>query len=1269
MAQPLCTALQVALFHLLKRLGIKPTAVVGHSSGEIAAAYAAGHITLEYALAVAYYRGYVTKDGDRSSGAMAAVGLSAVDVLPFLRAGVCVACENSPSSTTISGDKEALKEVLANLKEAKPDVFARLLKVEMAYHSRKSATLSFEFSSTDIFADHMKPLGIEYLELLRAENNFGTPCSEDKALFLSSVTCKPVDDPTSFGPEYWVDNLTSPVRFDSAITNLKVSGSNVFLEVGPHSTLAGPLRDICSTLSKPCNYIPCQIRHQDSTTTFLSAVGKMYQEALPIDVKALFSEDRQALGGLPVYPWDHSGSYWYESRLSSAWRQRPFPHHSLLGERTVDSPDFSPIWRNMLSLEDVPWIADHKIRQDVVFPLAGYIAMAGEAIRQTTRVDTGYRLRDVEARKALVLTDSKATEVVTVLHAHTGGAAESPSWYEFSIASCNGDTWLIHCTGQVSPLAESQTQKLSWEPESAAVRKLSRKLTPMRFYESMARVGVVFGPEFQRLVDITSSAKDPLAEAQVVSPAPLDNKRPFALHPTAIDACIQLLIVAAARGLCRNLDQLEVPVVVGNVEVFSGATNLRARAHDFNQGVECVTEDSKLALRMSGLQLAPLTTEAADVVDVHAGARLQWLPDVDFVDHRGLFDKPQRPSLEIELEEQLILLCVLESMEKVANIPPCHPHLAKYREWLALQVRRAEAGQYTLVEHAREWVALPRVERQKLIQDLYAKIMDLPGRHAYSVGIKRICEHADQIFTGEADTLELLMQDDILSELYDSVSFGYGDFVRLLSNNRPNLRILEVGGGTGGTTERTLRGLIDGSSLPPYSVYTFTDISAGFFPQAKERFAYAPNMEFQTFDISQDGLAQGFEAASYDLILAPNVVHATPSLKETLSNLEPLLKPDGFIILTELCSLIQSPNYIFGNFVGWWLGEADGRNWEPYVQPERWDVDLKAAGFTGVDAVVPDHDVPSYRLAATIISQPARKAHVPGIDRAVTLLCQSADADIVKRLQSYLQDSGWQVEKCQLGEEMPLKGRDIIASVGLESDFFGEDLTPDRLAAFQALIRHLDAEKVLWLCPPFQVRCKDPRSAQTLGVARTVRTELSLPLFTMEIDINESRFEELVHGVLQKIRTTKDEASLHADKEFVVTDGQVCIGRYHPFELKKELPSRALTLDSAAAYLIVGGTGGLGRSMATWMVEHGATDLILLSRRAGKDEESQNLSHELEQMGCSVHLVAGSVENPDDIERAVASTKKTIKGVFQLAMVLKVSLLNDLNNFIQLTWR
>lgn len=121
---------------------------MGHSSGEIAAAYAAGHISLEYALSAAYYRGYITKNCGGSDGAMAAVGLSAAELSPFLRPGVCIACENSPSSTTISGDREVLASVLASLKTEMPDVFARLLKVEMAYHSRTFLNPSLLFPST-----------------------------------------------------------------------------------------------------------------------------------------------------------------------------------------------------------------------------------------------------------------------------------------------------------------------------------------------------------------------------------------------------------------------------------------------------------------------------------------------------------------------------------------------------------------------------------------------------------------------------------------------------------------------------------------------------------------------------------------------------------------------------------------------------------------------------------------------------------------------------------------------------------------------------------------------------------------------------------------------------------------------------------------------------------------------------------------------------------------------------------------------------------------
>jgi acyl transferase domain-containing protein len=136
MSQPLCTALQIAVLNRLTHTGIKPRAIVGHSSGEIAAAYAAGAISMETAIISAYYRGYVTTK-QTLDGGMAAVGLGASEAARFLVEGVIIACENSPQSVTISGDREKVLEVVGKIKEAMPDVLARPLKVNMAYHSRE----------------------------------------------------------------------------------------------------------------------------------------------------------------------------------------------------------------------------------------------------------------------------------------------------------------------------------------------------------------------------------------------------------------------------------------------------------------------------------------------------------------------------------------------------------------------------------------------------------------------------------------------------------------------------------------------------------------------------------------------------------------------------------------------------------------------------------------------------------------------------------------------------------------------------------------------------------------------------------------------------------------------------------------------------------------------------------------------------------------------------------------------------------------------------
>jgi Polyketide synthase modules and related proteins len=241
LSQPLCTALQIALVDSLAAIGIIPSAVVGHSSGEIAGAYASGALTAQEAIIVAFHRGVVAKKQSRA-GAMAAIGLGWADVKPFLIPTVDVACENSPRSVTLSGDADKVEEVVAAIQKARPDVLARLLKVEKAYHSY-----------------HMAEVGDEYYRLV-GPKMFGRSASK---LFFSSVTGELLEENEKLDAKYWQRNLESPVLFSSAVSRIAdhpVGKNAVFLEIGPHSALAGPVRQILTEKSVQAPYIATILR-------------------------------------------------------------------------------------------------------------------------------------------------------------------------------------------------------------------------------------------------------------------------------------------------------------------------------------------------------------------------------------------------------------------------------------------------------------------------------------------------------------------------------------------------------------------------------------------------------------------------------------------------------------------------------------------------------------------------------------------------------------------------------------------------------------------------------------------------------------------------------------------------------------------------------------------------------------------------------------------------------------------------------------------------
>ncbi|RAH76705.1 hypothetical protein BO86DRAFT_443060 [Aspergillus japonicus CBS 114.51] len=404
-SQPLCTAVQILLVDLLRLAGVQFSTVVGHSSGEIGAAYAAGYLSAYDAVCIAYYRGLHSKlaQGPKGiEGAMLAVGTSLEDAQVLLSMEefserVTVAACNSSSSVTLSGDKDAIEELEAILEDE--GKFRRRLKVDKAYHSH-----------------HMQMCSDAYLQSLRDCNIRPQQPSAD-CVWLSSVYDDPaVDFSSTLRGPYWDENMVSPVLFSQAVKRAFASGPyDAVIEVGPHPALKGPA-------TQTAQEVGCE---EESIGGLSNALGLLWVHlgASAIDIDRFEREssgwrDYQMVPNLPSYQWQHDRAYWHESRISRQMRQRQHRVHTLLGDLCPDSARHGMMWRNLLRPTEIGWIRAHQLQSQTVFPAAGYVATALEAVRylvseQDIRLTT---ILDFIIHQAMVFDDEDAgIEVLTCL--------------------------------------------------------------------------------------------------------------------------------------------------------------------------------------------------------------------------------------------------------------------------------------------------------------------------------------------------------------------------------------------------------------------------------------------------------------------------------------------------------------------------------------------------------------------------------------------------------------------------------------------------------------------------------------------------------------------------------------------------------------------------------------------------------------------------------------------------------------------------------------
>ncbi|OTA56526.1 fatty acid synthase S-acetyltransferase [Hypoxylon sp. EC38] len=1108
LSQPLCTAVQIALVDTLKYYGITPTAVVGHSSGEIAAAYAAGALTAEEAIVAAHHRGAVTARQKRA-GSMAAIGMSWEDTEKHLIPNVTIACDNSPKSVTISGDTKDVKAVVSAIKKSNRDVLARLLQVDKAYHSY-----------------HMAEIGGDYLALIGQQ----VTGNEPTVPFFSSVTGKLFNGERNLGSKYWRDNLESPVRFREAVTSLlkhEVGENAVFLEVGPHSALAGPLRQIFTEVSSPAPYVAAMARNQNCISSLLTAVGKLHSFNVAVDLNAVFPTG-SCLPDLPRYPWNHEDSYWYEPRVCRNWRQRKHPYHDLLGARSPESTDIEPAWRNLFHLSNAPWIRDHKVGEDVVFPFAGYIAIAGEAVRQISEANDGFSIRNILVNMALVLGEGKPTEMMTTFRPHRLTTSLNSSWWEFTVSSFNGHVWTKHCTGEVTALSSG----LGPAPE---IDDLPRKVNARKWYETMRKSGLDLGTCFQSLDTIeTSTNSENRATGKIINGRQGDEAN-YHIHPTVIDGTLQILSAAAVNGYARKVKNW-LPTSIDKLSIVRCAsdmiTSVSAKAtsnHSILGHGKCVS-GGLIVLEASGIRMSLADGAlSSDAADTHAAARYEWYSDIDFLDVKNLIQKPSDRTPHIELLEELGQLCLLSSQRLLPRLETNLSHAQKYVAWIASQSQPENLAQLDdEALHAR-------------IEGLVSRLSETPAAPA-ATALRQISTNIDHLLSGQ--TLSDLLSDDTLGKLYEFIDRSdISRFIQCLGHLKPNLQALELGTGRGSAVASILKNLTrpDGQIL--CSKYTFT--STGFI-SAKDQQKPFPNMEYATLDVSKDLEEQEFDGRQYDLIIASNAVHVTKNVQGSLKNIRKLLRPDGRLLLQELCPSSKWINYIFGVSPSWWYGGADGRLNEPYFDAKRWESELLAAGFGSIDGVVLDSNEP-HQLTATIVARPFSSMGIPS--KRVTVLCreeESSESHIINQLK----EEGYEVTKCEICDTPP-PGQDVISFLDVSGPYF-EGMDSARFESFRKFLLNLRDAGILWVMPLCQLGCEDPRYAQVIGLARTIRSEMLLDFATCEVDSFSSTADKIVQ-VLAKFQRREGDDVLKPDFEYMIRDGIIQVGRLYPFTLRDEL--------------------------------------------------------------------------------------------------------------------
>jgi acyl transferase domain-containing protein/threonine dehydrogenase-like Zn-dependent dehydrogenase len=1192
LSQTVCTGLQIALVDLLTSWSIHPDSVTGHSSGEIAAAYAVGALSMKDAMSVAYYRGVVASqllNDNQTKGAMMAVGMSPEEIQPYLdrfpSGQLVVACINSPSSVTISGDVTAIDALAETLKDQ--PVFSRRLEVGVAYHSPHIEQVAEQYHS---LIDHIQPQRSEQAPEEKKERPTG--------LFFSSVTGMKAAL-NELDALYWVSNLVGQVKFAESLKMLcfethshragntrstrgKRIGAaqkpsvNCLIEIGPHSALAGPIKQILKADAKlnsaDITYLSILSRNSNAVTSALGAVATLAALNYPIDFGAINSpkgikksRTPQLLVDLPTYPWNHTRSYWAEPRLSKMYRNRSSPRIDLLGAADNMACPFEPRWRNYLRISELPWLLDHKIQGNIVFPAAGYLAIAIEASAQLNRNNekiAKFILQDVAIQSALVLSETSAAELMVSLQKST---QHQEYFYNFHIYSISeGNRWTEHCTGlvgiqkniSVSSDGPEETDDYAMVPLGTEVHGIS-VIDIHKFYKELETLGLEYGPCFANMTrarvtqDGTCFAEVTIPDTISVMPASFQHN--LLVHPCTLDSIFHTIFPALPPGMGVE-EGPAIPVYIEEMivssslscqagELMSICTHVRpAPRRDVTACIVVVNcndtqFESEPGISIRGLRCARLEHHemASNTKGRHVIYKLDWKPDSSFISSNTasfLFDEQiefqQQPVPRTEHEESAVGF-IRAALEEVSTKEAMELDIShrRFRCYLQDVLERCDETSSASTSH------LENIDRMPV-----GGLLNVIGQNIVA------------IIRNQVDFSTVIKDDRLLDEFWDifSADTSYqaaARYINLVGHKKPDISILEFGVGTGQVAEILLNHLVTFNETPHCGKYTFAHESASVLEHTSKRLeAWSEWVECKLLDLGKNFSSQGYEKSSYDIIVLPHGLCTARCEQNALSNIQGLLRPSGYLIAVNpfdpkknvLKNLLFSALHCL-SADEFCLGQG---SWTE----SQWDEILRDAKFTEIDAFVEEGSEKSHQFIV------AKTRELGMLTGKISIVCEEG-AGISSHLVTELKKTACEVYVTQLNS---VECKDHICVV-LDTSQTSMLATLDETRFRKIKEIFTNSDGVLWVTRGGTIEPDNPTAGLAVGFARTARAESGVnPIVTLDLDAQHPLSNSQAAEVIAHFLATR---FLHGypdeDTEYAERRGKILVPR-----VLEDLPANTL---------------------------------------------------------------------------------------------------------------